>query len=138
MSEITPEERLRRAQQRAAARREEKGRREEATKKFFARYWWVAVLGVLAVIGVLGEVSKPPLTAEQKALRAEYWRRVDAMGACENLIQKNLRDPGSYELVSRSWLMDGPLISYRAKNGFGGYVKGNKHCLVEEDTVQFR
>ena len=80
--------------------------------------------------------AKPePLTFEQKAQRAVDKNSLSMRWSCEKAIKKQLRDPGSYQAVSvRYWpsmeetALVHTKISYRAKNGFGGYAVGGANC----------
>ena len=57
---------------------------------------------------------------------------------CADLIKRQLRDPDSYrfnkaKVVSNSGAYDQfglAYISFRSKNGFGGYVSGNAKCTA--------
>ena len=64
------------------------------------------------------------------------WDTIAAKATCGSRIKTLLRDPDSYEFESATILeTSGPYneygkayIIYRAKNGFGGYVRGGAEC----------
>lgn len=70
----------------------------------------------------------------------DEFTKISAKVYCGSLIKKQLRDPDSYrfeaaKIVSTSgeYKQYGEaLISFRSKNGFGGYVKGVATCTAYE------
>lgn len=76
-----------------------------------------------------GDESSEPLYKDKYAIEATFG----------SLIKKQLRDPDSYEFVSceplGEELKDGQFftITYRAKNGFGGYAIGK--AIVSWDVL---
>ena len=59
---------------------------------------------------------------------------------CERLIKQQLRDPDSYQFVGATVISNSgshdqygeALVSFRSKNGFGGYTNGQASCTAYE------
>jgi hypothetical protein len=84
------------------------------------------LVGLLVVFGsLLPEANKP-----------DAWDEIAAKVNCEDRIKKLLRDPDSYQFTSAQILSTSgankeygtAIITYRAKNGFGGYNNGTASC----------
>jgi len=51
--------------------------------------------------------------------------------ACANAVKKQLRDPDSYQFIDLAVNSAEPstgILTFRAKNGFGGYSEGQASC----------
>ena len=80
-----------------------------------------------AVVGIGAAMQSAPTSkpAEFNAASAEVY--------CKDLIKSDLRDPDSYQFIAAHVLksngtMGEALISFRARNGFNGYVNGVAKC----------
>jgi len=70
------------------------------------------------------------------------FNEIKAKVYCADLIKQQLRDPDSYrfnkaKVVSNSGAYDQygkAYISFRSKNGFGGYVSSNATCTAYENN----
>ena len=59
---------------------------------------------------------------------------------CKDLIKQQLRDPDSYQFVGATVTSNSgshdqygeALVSFRSKNGFGGYMNGQASCTAYE------
>jgi len=48
--------------------------------------------------------------------------------ACEQAVKAQLRDPDSYQRIEFAGGQDWAMLSFRARNGFGGYNNGYARC----------
>ena len=54
--------------------------------------------------------------------------QIASVWACERVIKQRLKDPGSYQFISDLHTEDETIITYRAKNSFGGYAESTASC----------
>ena len=97
-------------------------------KKYLKYLISCAVLGIF-LLSAAGSDDEPkkPLYQDEIAIRV----------AAESLIKKNLRDPDSYQLIKITPETGRNLtISYRAKNGFGGYNVCTAVVECDETTMR--
>lgn len=81
---------------------------------------------LVALTVAAGMVAGPP--APKRASVERY--------ACEQATRLQLRDPGSYQRIEfREVGSDRALLTFRARNGFGGYAEGAATCTAEGSSV---
>lgn len=134
--EITPEERIarHRARREAAAERARSG----GVGNILKRYKLLIVSISITCLGLIGYLLPDTRTPEEKEAANRRFTETYLKVSCENLIKRNLRDPGSYQ--RKNWIVtDGvAYVSYRAKNGFGGYVLESKACSMDGRDIVIR
>ena len=96
----------------------------------------------LLALGVVAFIAGEPdtKTTNASANRPDAFNEVAAKVYCADLIKRQLRDPDSYRFEQAKVVSnDGAYsqygkayISFRSKNGFGGYVRGNATCTAFE------
>lgn len=90
----------------------------------------IVLFFILVVIASLNPDTKKP----------DEWDQISAKVYCSSRIKELLRDPDSYQFVSAvigktsgEYKQNGTaLITFRSKNGFGGYVQGLATCEAYE------
>lgn len=92
------------------------------------------------VVGILFLILKPaqPLTPEEQQKELEK----SAGYYCENIVNKNLKDPNSVDKTGSSTIQyeDGTyrtLYGLRAKNSFGAYVQSSYVCELKRSDDSF-
>lgn len=89
----------------------------------------LGIFGLLALMAVIGSLSPD-------ANKPDTWDEIAAKVYCEDRIKQLLRDPDSYQFTSAEILSTTggsseygkARISFRAKNGFGGYNASTATC----------
>lgn len=136
-----------RARREAAAAEREKRASSGGIGNIFKRQYstthnvFIGALCGLFFLGLIGTLlpqtdtrSPEEKEASRQAIRQDY-RDTMVKVTCEQLIKKNLRDPDSYKRESWTVANGVAYISYRAKNGFGGYARESRSCSLSGDKV---
>lgn len=111
------------------SRKPESAEGKEATK---SQGCLIGCLGIFVLFGLL--VVFGSLLPE--ANKPDAWDEIAAKVDCKDRIKELLRDPDSYQFTSAQILSTSgankeygtAIITYRAKNGFGGYNNGTASC----------
>ena len=86
------------------------------------------VISVPAVIvGVCGLIAAQPRDIIRPSAPAAPVVSVERY-ACEQAVKAQLRDPDSYQRIEFAGGQDWAMLSFRARNGFGGYDSGYARC----------
>ena len=91
---------------------------------------FIIAIACIALVGCGGERTPEPLDDRS----AKYF--------CRDLITRQLRDPDSYQFISSTVLSTNgeydqygeSVVTFRSKNGFGGYVKGSAICTAYDNN----
>ena len=98
--------------------------------------WGVIVVVVLAIFGSL----LPESDEDKKRTTTNPFNEVAARMYCGDIIKKQLNDPDSYRFESAKIVSTSgeynqygeAVVFFRAKNAFGGYIKGFASCEAYE------
>jgi len=76
-------------------------------------------------------------SSEPKSTEPIVFDEIGAKVYCESTIKKLLRDPDSYQFDSASIVSASEaIISFRSKNGFGGYNNSSAKCTTRMESGQ--
>lgn len=75
--------------------------------------------------------EKPAPTTAEQCVDGNYSMARGVSYTAEQLVKRNLNDPSSFDLIESYFVDTRVVVTYRAKNGFGGIVKATTVAVVE-------
>jgi hypothetical protein len=103
-----------------------------APKKKGCLFGCLGLVGLFVLFAIASSLSPTDTTKKQST---DTWDEVSAQFSCERRIKELLRDPDSYQFISAEVYdlssdsqYGKAQVSFRAKNGFGGYTPGTATC----------
>ncbi len=100
------------------------------------------IVGILLVIIIMAEINTGIENGKTRNLPL-YEKTEDVQIMAGTLIKEHLRDPDSYEFIDMREEASSTqgeklfVVTYRAKNGFGGYNVGEAVLSCDKDNLTF-
>jgi hypothetical protein len=94
----------------------------------------------IALAAVIVRACTP--SAQEQAKRDAAMAQVHAVSACQVELESKLREPESVKYTEKVAVKDGDtyrvLLTFRAKNGFGGYSAESRTCTYDGSRARIQ